>query len=176
MTRKRALSDLVSAVLQYFASGRDYTRISFVSFAAVHGLFGYVEDHISEFTTDGCDGGEFGGPLQAAVVSGDLAMVRMILDHGVNVNTQGGRFGTAMAAAITLQYRDMIELLKQYGADIELQSPGSPLIRSMRPENADLRWAAHRNPFSRARAYRPKLGDVDGGIGDTAKEHLVAVR
>ena len=71
-------------------------------------------------------------------------MVRLLLDHGVDVNAIGGRFGTAMAAVITMQSYEMIKLLGECGANILLQAPGSPM------PGYD-RWGNHRNPFSRSR-------------------------
>ena len=132
---------------QSFANGWDRTFPPFSSFAAEHGLFGYVEDFIKRYPISSTDEGEFGGPLQAATISGNLEMVRLLLDHGVDINTQGGRFGTAMAAAITFQNHRMIKLLGECGADIHLQAPGSPLLAY----GPDTGWAGHRNPFSRSR-------------------------
>lgn len=132
---------------QSFADGWDGTNPPFLSFAAEHGLFGYVKEYINRYPNSSTDEGELGGPLQAATISGNLKMVRLLLDHGVDVNTQGGRFGTAMAAAITLQNHGMIKLLGEYGADISVQAPGSPLLA----HGPDDRWKGHRNPFSRSR-------------------------
>ena len=99
------------------------------------------------------DEGEFGGSLQAATISGNLEVVRLLLDHGVDVNTQGGRFGTAVAAAITLENHEMIRLLVEYGVDISHQAPGSPLLAPGRNHV----WTGHRNPFSRSRQPRKWL-------------------
>ena len=132
---------------QSFANGWDGTNPPFLSFAAEHGLFGYVEDFINRCPISSTDEGEFGGPLQAATISGNLKMVRLLLDHGIDVNTQGGRFGTAVAAAITFQNHGMIKLLGEYGASIPLQAPGSPLLAY----GPDTGWTGHRNPFSRSR-------------------------
>ena len=129
---------------QCFADGWDRTDPPFLSFAAEHNLLGYVEDYINRNPVSSTDSGEFGGPVQAATIGGNLEMVRLLLDHGVDVNAQGGRFGTAMAAAITFQNHGMIELLCEYGANISLQAPGSPMPGSNR-------WLGHRNPFSRSR-------------------------
>lgn len=135
---------------QCFANGCDGTNPPFLSFAAEHNLLGYVEDHINRNPISSTDSGEFGGPIQAATISGNLKMVRLLLDHGVDVNTQGGRFGTAMAAAITFQDHGMINLLCEYGANISLQAPGSPMPGSDR-------WIGHRNPFSRSRVQNRAL-------------------
>lgn len=129
---------------QCFANGWDGAHPPFLSFAAEHNLLGYVEDYIKRNRVSSSDSGEFGGPVQAATISGNLKMVRLLLDHGVDVNAQGGRLGTAMAAAITFQDHGMIKLLHEHGANVELQAPGSPMLGAGR-------WAGHRNPFSRSR-------------------------
>ena len=125
----------------------DGTCPSFISFAAEHNLFGYVKDCLNSSSLNNSDEVEYTGPLQAAVMGENVDMVRLLLDHGVDVNEQGGRFGTAIAAAITFGKHDMVKLLRQYGADVELHSPGSPLIRGSK-------WTGHRNPFSRAKALQ----------------------
>ena len=138
---------------QCFVNGWNGTNPPFLSFAAEHNLLGYVEDYINRNPVSSTDSGEFGGPIQAATISGNLKMVRLLLDHGVDVNAQGGRFGTAMAAAITLQNHEMIKLLCEYGANILFQAPGSPMPGSDR-------WVGHRNSFSRSRIQnRTLLGD-----------------
>lgn len=129
---------------QCFANGWDGTDPPFLSFAAEHNLLGYVEDYIKRNPVSSTDSGEFGGPVQAATISGNVKMVRLLLDHGMDVDAQGGRFGTAMAAAITFQNHGMIKLLCEHGANILLQAPGSPMPGSDR-------WVGHRNPFSRSR-------------------------
>ena len=131
---------------QCFANGWDRTEPPFPSFAAEHNLLGYVKDHINRNPIRSTDSGEFGGPVQAATISGNLQMARLLLDQGADVNAQGGRFGTAMAAAITVQNHEMIDMLREYGADISLQAPGNPFLHD--------RWTGHRNPFSRERVQR----------------------
>lgn len=138
---------------QCFANGWDGTDPPFLSFAAEHNLLGYVEDYINRNPVCSTDSGEFGGPVQAATIGGNLEMVRLLLDHGVDVNAQGGKFGTAMAAAITFQNHEMINLLCEYGANILLQAPGSPMPGTSR-------WVGHRNPSSRSRVLSSALAVV----------------
>lgn len=144
-----------------FDHGWDGLSPSFLSFAAEHNLFGYVKDRLEKSAIESfesTDESEFGGPVQAAVVGNNQAMVRLILDHGMDVNAVSGRFGTAIAAAITFQNREMISLLQEYGAQVEIHSPGSPVARRALPvgHRAPDRpsWSSHRNVFSRARAFR----------------------
>lgn len=130
------------------------TNPPFLSFAAEHNLLGYVKDYINRNPVSSTDTGEFGGPVQAAAISGNLEMVRLLLDHGVDVNARGGRFGTAIAAAITFQNHEMIDLLCDYGANVQLQPPGSPLLESDR-------WVGHRCPFSRSRMRHRNDGAIE---------------
>ena len=82
-----------------------------------------------------------------ATIRGHLEMVRFLLDHGADINTQDGGFGTAMAAAITMRDHHMIKLLQHCGVDTEIQAPGSPII-----DDPGVRaWKNHRSPFSRSR-------------------------
>ncbi len=138
----------------FFANGWDGTDPPFLSFAAEHNLLGYVEHYINRSPVSSMDSGEFGGPVQAATVGGNLKMVRLLLDHGLDVNAQGGRFGTAMAAAITFQNHGMIKLLCEYGANISLQNPGSPIP-------GPRLWVDYRNPYSRFRANKSRVIPVN---------------
>lgn len=98
------------------------------SFAASHSLHSFLSLQIAHGVDVNIPGGEFGWPLQAAVVADDLSIVRLLLDNGADVDAEGGRFGTAMAAAITLQRLQMIALLKARGADVERCPPQSPYL------------------------------------------------
>lgn len=133
-----------------FGDGWDGLSLQFLSFAAEHNLYGYVKDRLERSEVESIDESEFGGPVQAAVVGNNPSMVRLILDHGIDVNAVGGRFGTAIAAAITFNNSDMVSLLKEYGARVELHSPGSPLHRTLRPHLAV--WREDHNPSPRSRA------------------------
>ena len=132
---------------QVYAGGWDREDPPFTSFAAEHKLTGYLKDRISQGHIEDTDGGEFGGPLQAAVVSGDLETIRLLINSGFDINARGGRFGTAMAAAITFKHLEVINLLCRHGAIVELSTPGGPIP-------AGEAWRHHRNPFSRSRALK----------------------
>ncbi|KAL9613086.1 MAG: hypothetical protein Q9167_002343 [Letrouitia subvulpina] len=136
-----------------FALGWDGDSSSFLSFVAEHNLYGYVKDRLEMSKLKNTDGSEFDGLVQAAVVGNSQAMVRLLLDNGIDVNTVGGRFGTAIAAAIIFKNREMVSLLKEYGAQVELHSPGSPL------NSGSKRWTNHKNAFSRARAIKSEMSE-----------------
>ena len=63
-------------------------------------------------------GGRYGGTVQAAVRSGNPALLAMILAKGGNVNTPGGEFGSALQAAAYMGDIDMVEALLEQGADV----------------------------------------------------------
>ncbi|KAI9782390.1 MAG: hypothetical protein M1839_005263 [Geoglossum umbratile] len=129
-----------------------------VVFAAEHNLMGYMREVLKDSANVGTEGGEFGFPLQAAAVAGNVEMVRLLLDHGADINARGGRFGTAMAAAITLHKEEVISLLLERGADVTLAPPMSPVGHRSGSRN----WAGHRSLFSRDRAERAVRKDLTG--------------
>ena len=67
-----------------------------------------------------CDseGGQFGFPLQAAVVGGYGQMVSHLLRHKVNVLQKGGRYGAAIVAAAALSTPEIVQSLLDAGADL----------------------------------------------------------
>lgn len=115
-------------------------------------------------------GGEYGYPLQAAVVAGHLPIVRLLLDHGADIDAEAGRFGTAMAAAITLKQPDMIDLLEKRGADVERCPPQSPymLFESSMPSHQMVRPRRIRRTAVGGLAIRP-FGVWWGDVGSAAE-------
>ena len=118
------------------------------SFAAEHSLLNFLTLQIAHGVDVNLPGGEYGWPLQAAVVAGNLPIVRLLLDNGADIDAEGGRFGTAMAAAITLKRLEMIALLKRRGADVERCPPQSPYMvfySSGLAEETIGSWAGYRS-------------------------------
>jgi ankyrin repeat protein len=66
--------------------------------------------------------GELGNALCAAATYADgHSTLRVLLEHGANVNWQGGKYGCALQAA-TANYRlENVKLLLRYGADVNAQ-------------------------------------------------------
>jgi hypothetical protein len=60
----------------------------------------------------------YGAPLQAAVVTGRIDMVRMLLDYGAKVNTVGGQYGTPLIASTCTSRKAITKLLLRNGADV----------------------------------------------------------
>ena len=65
-----------------------------------------------------CEGGQFGFPLQAAVVGGYDKMVNHLLHHKVNVSQRGGQYGAAIIAAAAVSTTDIVQSLLDAGADL----------------------------------------------------------
>lgn len=63
-------------------------------------------------------GGEYGYPLQAAVLSRNQTVVRLLLQSGADVNFRGGHFETALQAGAWLGSLEMVQLLLESGADV----------------------------------------------------------
>ena len=48
-------------------------------------------------------------------------IVRLLLDHGANINAQGGKYGNALQAACYEGHEMIIRLLLDHGADVNAQ-------------------------------------------------------
>ncbi|CZT09569.1 uncharacterized protein RCO7_03690 [Rhynchosporium graminicola] len=62
----------------------------------------------------------FGSPLRLAAGRGYLSIVKILLDHGAEVNWRREQSTPALAAAITGGRKDVVELLLEHGADPDL--------------------------------------------------------
>ncbi|KAK5174922.1 Transient receptor putative cation channel subfamily A member 1 [Saxophila tyrrhenica] len=64
-------------------------------------------------------GGKYGGVLQAAAISGNLALLNMLLDprHRADVNQTGGEFGCPLSAAAAYGHVEIVQRLLEAGAD-----------------------------------------------------------
>lgn len=89
-------------------------------------------------------GGEYGNPLQAAVLSRNQMVVRLLLQSGADVNLRGGHFETALQAAAWLGNVEMVQLLLECGADVNAQGGeyGSALVAAS--AGPDLTWSQNR--------------------------------
>ncbi|KAI2603684.1 ankyrin repeat-containing domain protein [Hypoxylon sp. NC1633] len=59
--------------------------------------------------------------LYYASLAGLFYSVRMLLDHGADVNAQGGDYGNALQAASVQGHGKVVQILLDYGADIHAQ-------------------------------------------------------
>ncbi|EMD34292.1 hypothetical protein CERSUDRAFT_140685 [Gelatoporia subvermispora B] len=69
-------------------------------------------------------GGRYGTALQTATTGRHLQLVRLLIDHGANVNAESGEFGTALVAACAGGYDDIARLLVKKGADVKARDSG----------------------------------------------------
>jgi ankyrin repeat protein len=67
------------------------------------------------------DGGGLINALQAASYKGHEQTVKLLLDHGAEVNAQGGVFGNALQGASTAGHYQVVKILLEHGADINMQ-------------------------------------------------------
>ncbi|KAJ7118107.1 ankyrin repeat-containing domain protein [Mycena epipterygia] len=63
-------------------------------------------------------GGPYGSALQAASNQGHEAIVRLLIDHGADINASGGRDGNALQAASVGGQGQIVQLLIKHGADV----------------------------------------------------------
>ncbi|KAJ5439445.1 uncharacterized protein N7458_010443 [Penicillium daleae] len=66
--------------------------------------------------------GKYHNALQGASVSGNKAIVKALLRHGIDINITGGKFGTALTAAVLRDDIDLAEYLLKKG--INPNAPG----------------------------------------------------
>ena len=52
---------------------------------------------------------------------GHVEGMRLLLDHGADVNAQGGHYGSPLQAALQSKKIEAIQLLLDRGADVNLQ-------------------------------------------------------
>ncbi|KAL8922751.1 MAG: hypothetical protein Q9172_003466 [Xanthocarpia lactea] len=76
-----------------------------------------VEKMMAKGVALNTQGSRYGGVVQAAACSDDLAMFKMLLDRMANVNVQGGEYGSALNAAAFRGQIEMVQLLLEYGAN-----------------------------------------------------------
>ena len=82
-------------------------------------------------------GGKYGGVLQAACISGNLALVNLLLqpDYHADINQQGGEFGCPLAAAAAYGHVAIVRRLLEAGANPSVSGIGrydSPLQSTCR--------------------------------------------
>ncbi|KAJ5423098.1 hypothetical protein N7445_011206, partial [Penicillium cf. griseofulvum] len=78
--------------------------------------------------------GKYHNALQAASLTGNIAIVKALLRRGFYINTTGGKFGTALTAAIVSNNldiaSDLIQMLQVVCIPVhdKRQLPADPLI------------------------------------------------
>jgi ankyrin repeat protein len=79
---------------------------------------------IGEIDICGDEEKDWESPLQGAVGQTNITTIKLLLDHGANVNRRGGRTGSALGAAMTRFFRgsECPQSLLDRGADINLEN------------------------------------------------------
>lgn len=80
--------------------------------------YSHLEDPKSEDSKVQC-----ASALQAVAAIGNEPMVRLLLDHGADVNAKGGIYSGAIHAAAYKDQETVVRLLLDYGADINALGP-----------------------------------------------------
>lgn len=110
-------------------------------------------------------GGEYGYPLQAAVVAESwdwdwhwhwqnenirLELVELLLTWGADVNARGGKYGSALQAACELNVPGLVRLLLSRGADPNVAGGqfGNPLVAAVGGESRDHTFYLYRRNFN----------------------------
>ncbi|KAJ3825714.1 hypothetical protein F5880DRAFT_1477744, partial [Lentinula raphanica] len=66
--------------------------------------------------------GNIGPAIQGAAAHGNWRIVKLLIDHGADINVKGGFHGTAIQAAALSGHTDIIEYLIEHGADVNAQA------------------------------------------------------
>jgi hypothetical protein len=123
-------SGFVSSETSEIPGGRTY-------YAALFGLedvLGYL--HKNDILEKDETGGEYGNPLQAAALRGQIGALNLLLDAGANTEAEG-RFGSALHAAVAGNQEESVATLLRHGASVSAvtTSGATPLARSIHVGN-----------------------------------------
>ena len=66
-------------------------------------------------------GGLFGNALHSASNGGHHEVVKVLLEHGANMNMQGGLFGNALHSASEGGHLEVVEVRRKHGANVNTQ-------------------------------------------------------
>lgn len=88
--------------------------------AAVTGLTSLCQSLLEDDHNVNEAGGRLGYPLQAAVYSGNIETVKLLLSYGAHVENIGGAFLTAIHAAVALKYDDILDVLVDHGGNVNM--------------------------------------------------------
>jgi ankyrin repeat protein len=93
--------------------------------AAQKGLIDVVRNMVEHHSANiHLAGGKYGSALQAAAISGDEEVVRLLLNHKANPNLLGGEFGSPIAAAAAYGNVVAVETLLEHGANASTTGVG----------------------------------------------------
>ncbi|KAI1421122.1 ankyrin repeat and SOCS box protein 7 [Xylaria sp. FL1777] len=103
-------------------SGSELVKISAVQNPLYYASLLGIEEIVRWLEDQGldcnCTGGQYGYPLQAAVVGNHEAIVKHLISRKANVNQEGGHFLTALMAAASSSTIEITKILITAGADV----------------------------------------------------------
>ena len=99
-------------------------------YASLYGFSGLAKYIICTHGEDvNADSGYHGTPLRAASIKGHIDVVRVLLDHGANVNTIDKR-NTPLRSAYVGGHLEIMRLLLEHGADVDAWDYSDLLLNS----------------------------------------------
>jgi ankyrin repeat protein len=83
--------------------------------------------------------GDINLSLKGAIVAGDVATVRVLLENGANVNAKDRDGVSILMHAINFEHLGVVKLLLSHGADISLRYHGkTPLMYAVEQNKTEI--------------------------------------
>ena len=77
-----------------------------------------LESKANPNVIEGGNVNDYGTPLMEAIVNGDIAIAKMLLQHGANINAISQHKKTALSVAVEANHENAVKLLIENGANI----------------------------------------------------------